>query len=113
MASATVDHDGRVMPPGRLVRSSGPRAGGRLEVERTGGGILPRTVPDRAREADAGPGEEPPSPVIEEHTGEDAGALPADPAQPEEPSQEAALPPNRRARGGRGRVWGSGGGQGG
>jgi antitoxin component of MazEF toxin-antitoxin module len=76
------------MLPERMLKALGLTTGDRLQVELAGGDIVLRVV-GWAEELSA----ELPSPIIEEHQGEDAGAL------SEEPAPKALRPAAVRARG--------------
>jgi antitoxin component of MazEF toxin-antitoxin module len=76
------------MLPERVLKVLGLTTGDRLDIELAGGEIVLR-VAGRAGE----PRAELPSPIIEEHQGEDAGAL------LEEPAPKAPRPAAARARG--------------
>ena len=88
MPTVTIHYGNWVMLPERVLKALGLTTGGRLEVELAGGEIVLRGA-GRAGEPNA----ELPSPIIEEHQGEDAGAL------PEEPSPKAPRPAIAQARG--------------
>lgn len=100
MPTVTVHYDGWVQLPERLVRSLGLRTGDRLEVELAEGGILLRAVASAKGTAEPTAGlSPPPSPVIEEHTREDAGTVPDEPQQVEPAVQGEELVSRPRARG--------------
>ncbi len=99
MPTVTVRYDGWVQLPERLVRSLGLRTGDRLEVEQAEGSVLLRA--SKSGKGIAEPSTEPPpSPIIEEHTGEDAGTASDEPqqAKPAAPAGEPALKPRARGR---------------
>jgi antitoxin component of MazEF toxin-antitoxin module len=88
MPTVTIHYDNWVMLPERVLKALGLKTGDRLDIELAGGDIVLQ-VAGRAGE----PSAELPSPIIEEHQGEDAGAL------PEEAAPKATRPATTRARG--------------
>jgi antitoxin component of MazEF toxin-antitoxin module len=86
--TVTIHYSNWVMLPERVLKALGLTTGDRLEVELAGSEIVLRGA-GRAGEPNA----ELPSSIVEEHQGEDAGAL------PEEPALMAPRPATARARG--------------
>jgi antitoxin component of MazEF toxin-antitoxin module len=82
--TVTIHYGNWVMLPERVLKVLGLTTGDRLDIELAGSEIVLRVAGWAGK-----PSAELPSPIIEEHQGQDAGALPEKPA-PRTPQPAAA-----------------------